>query len=143
MKDLMDNLFKAMGEEPPTGGEAGDEDLSKLIGEFQNFFKEAGNDPKITKAMDEVVDDLLNKDVLYEPLVALKNAYPEWLEANWERLPEHQVDMYNKQLDKVEEICRHFEDPKADKQKIFDYLGELQELGDPPADMMEKLGQKK
>ena len=92
--------------------------------------------------MDEVVDDLLNKDVLYEPLLALKKAYPEWLEANWEHLSKEEVDRYNKQLDKVEEICRHFDDPKADKQKIFEHLGELQELGDPPEEMMQKLGHK-
>ena len=50
--------------------------------------REAENDPKVTKLMDDVVDDLLNREVLFDPIKAMSKAYPVWLENNFQKLTE-------------------------------------------------------
>lgn len=87
---------------------------------------------------------MISKDSMYEPMKKLKDAYPEWLEANWQKLSDEELEKYNKQLDKVTEICVAFEEEDLDqdtdkKQKIFEKLNELQELGHPPEDLMSKI----
>ena len=54
-----------------TKTETENEDVENLLEEFKSFLKSAEGHPKITKVMDEVVDDLLNKDILYDPIKAL------------------------------------------------------------------------
>ena len=54
--------------------------------------REAENDPKVTKLMDDVVDDLLNREVLFDPIKAMSEAYPVWLDKNWETLTEVELD---------------------------------------------------
>jgi len=39
----------------------------------------------------------------------LKDEYPNWLENNWDKIGDNDLERYNKQLDKVTEICTAFE----------------------------------
>jgi peroxin-19 len=64
--------------------------------------------------MESVVKDIISKDSMYEPMKKLKDAYPEWLEKNWENLKEEDLERYNQQLDKVTEICAAFEISESD-----------------------------
>ncbi len=63
----------------------------------------------------------------------MKKEYPIWLEHNWEKLSQEDLERYNKQLEKITEICDTFSiTDSKDSTKIFEMLGELQELGTPP-----------
>ena len=81
--------------------------------------------------MSSVVKDIISKDSMYEPMRKLKEAYPDWLENNWQSLKDEDLERYNKQLDKVTEICTAFEvedeKPKADQSQdhIFKLLDHL------------------
>jgi hypothetical protein len=45
----------------------------------------------------------------------LKEAFPGWLEENWQNISDDELERYNNQLDKVTEICELFEkDEKKD-----------------------------
>lgn len=71
----------------------------------------------------------------------LRDLYPKWLEENWEGQSDEDLEKYNKQLDKVTEICQLFEnDNKSQNQEeIFALLSQLQEMGHPPEDLMKKV----
>ena len=74
--------------------------MDKLMGEFQSFLKESEGDDNMKSALDSVVNELLNKDTLYEPMKTLRDEYPKWLEENWQKIPQKDLEMYNNQLDK-------------------------------------------
>ena len=76
-------------------------------------------------ALESVVQEIINKDTLYEPMKTLKEEFPPWLEANWEKIPQEDVERYNKQLEKIEEICKYYEQNQdaADNSKAFELLG--------------------
>ena len=48
----------------------------------------------------------------------LKDAFPAWLEDNWQKLSDEDLERYNNQLDKVTEICDFFQkEEEAGKSK--------------------------
>ena len=59
--------------------------------------------------LDSVVKDILSKDSLYKPMKVLKDEYPDWLEKNWESLSQEDLERFNNQQDKINEICEIFE----------------------------------
>ena len=46
-----------------------------------------GAKARMKGALDSVVNELLNRDTLYEPMRTLRDEYPPWLEANWDKIP--------------------------------------------------------
>jgi peroxin-19 len=75
-------------------------------------------------ALDSVVKDIISKDSLYDPMKKLKDEYPNWLENNWDKVSDDDLERYNKQLDKVTEICSAFEKQEGGevKEDIFELL---------------------
>jgi peroxin-19 len=72
-----------------------------------------------------VVKEIISKDSLYQPMKNLKEEYPKWLEENWQTLSDETLEKYNKQLDKVTEICELFENAEGTdqpKDEVFELL---------------------
>lgn len=122
------------------GGQANDE----LFKQFSAFLQDTENDESMKGVLDSVVKDIISKDSLYEPMKTLRDAYPEWLEKNWESQTPEDLERYNLQLDKITEVCMLFEKEESKENKvssdvIFEHLGKLQELGHPPEELMKKV----
>lgn len=75
------------------GGEgAGGMDMDSLMNEFQTFLKESGDSGDVKSALDSVVSELLNKDTLYEPMKTLRDEFPLWLEENWQKVSQQELE---------------------------------------------------
>ena len=59
--------------------------------------------------LDSLVKDVVSKESLYAPMKALTEEFPPWLETNWEKLSQEDLERYNKQMDKAAEICELFD----------------------------------
>jgi peroxin-19 len=119
-----------------------DDQMEKIMKEFTSFLGESDQNPEFQTALNSVVKEVISKESMYEPMKKLKDAFPEWLEANWDKIGDEELERFNKQLDKVTEICVAFEtdtDDKINKDKIFEMLNALQELGHPPEELMTKI----
>ena len=98
----------------PGGGDLPDIDdnqMNDIMKQFTSFLGNAGegNDNDLSSALNSVVKDIVSKESLYGPMKRLKDAFPEYLENNWQKLEDGDLERYNKQLDKVTEICAAFE----------------------------------
>jgi len=86
--------------QPGEGGAAGSGDqnagMDDLFKQFGGFLQETEGNDQFKGALDSVVNDILSKDSLYKPMKALKDAYPDWLEKNWEGLSDEDLERYNK-----------------------------------------------
>lgn len=70
----------------------------------------------------------------------LKDTYPKWLEDNWEKCSQEDLEKYNKQMEIINEICEAYESTdQADQEKVFEMLGRLQEYGTPPEELMKDI----
>jgi peroxin-19 len=83
------------------------------MNQFTEFMKDSGDNEEMKQALESVVSEIVKKDTLYEPMKTLKEEYPKWLEANWQKVSDEELERYNKQLDKITEICKLYEDKNA------------------------------
>jgi peroxin-19 len=60
--------------------------MDKIMSEFSKFLKESEGNEDMKSALDTVVNELLTKDTLYEPMKTLRDEYPIWLENNWDKV---------------------------------------------------------
>ena len=144
-KGLMGSLGGSGQGGAPGQGMPSDDQMQEMLKQFTSMLSEGEGNNEFQGAMESIVKDIISKDSMYEPMRKLKDAYPEWLEANWQKLEDQDLERYNKQLDKVTEICAAFEievpsdQQDANKEKIFELLNQLQELGHPPTELMSKI----
>jgi hypothetical protein len=92
-KDPMDSMFAQLDELVDSG-------------DFDNVFG-------------ELMNDLVTKDLLYEPLKELQEKYPAWIEKNSSSLKPDQLEQYQNQLSVIGEIINEFDDnPDSTGDKI-------------------------
>jgi peroxin-19 len=106
-------------------GDAGQQELAmdKILGEFSSFIKDAEGNEEMKTALESVVEQIISKDSLYEPMKQLKEEFPGWLEKNWDKISQEDLEKYNKQVDKIEQICKMYETSEGSENKeIFEHL---------------------
>lgn len=89
--------------------------------------------------MDTMLQQLLSKDVLHEPMVEIRNRYPAWLSANASRLSSEDLDRYSRQYEIIQRLCRLYETNPEDFSSILAVMKEMQECGQPPGEIIQDL----
>lgn len=107
----------------------------QIVGQFESLSQ--GED--MQRMMDAMLQQLLSKEVLYEPMKEIAAKYPTWLEENKERIKPEEHARYSKQLAFVNAIVAAFEDPTSDFVKVVSLLQEMQACGMPPQEIMREL----
>jgi len=102
---LLEELMKQMQAD---GGEGGEEEFSKML---------LG-----------MMEQLTNKEILYEPMKELSQKFPDWLETNKSKTPADDLERYEEQEKLAKEIVAKFEEPTysdsnaADREYIVDRM---------------------
>jgi len=132
------NTLKMLAESAKTmqnsnsGGDIDSSAMEKLIEGFE------GN-TELQSVMEGMVQQLISKDVLYEPMKELREKYPAWLEVNGKKLPEEDYRRYIKQYECVQKICVAFESADASQENIINLMQEMSDCGQPPQDIIQEL----
>ncbi|KAG5957689.1 hypothetical protein E4U57_001761 [Claviceps arundinis] len=119
--NFMAELLKQMGS-GDLGGEGSEEDFSKML---------MG-----------MMEQLTNKEILYEPIKELDDKFPEWFEKNRASTSPEDLRRYEEQRGLVREIVTKFEeasysdDNPVDREYIVDRMQKMQAAGSPPSDLM-------
>ena len=87
--DILAQMLASMEGGGFGGGEGGDEDFSKVL---------MG-----------MMEQLTNKDILYEPMKELDDKYPKWMEENKDKVEKDDLKRYEEQQTLVREIVGRFE----------------------------------
>ncbi|KAG5993881.1 hypothetical protein E4U54_003262 [Claviceps lovelessii] len=120
--DFLSELMKQMGSGGDLGGEGSEEEFSKML---------MG-----------MMEQLTNKDILYEPMKELDDKFPEWFEKNETSTSADDLKRYEEQRSLVREIVTKFEetsysdDNAADREYIVDRMQKMQAAGSPPSDLV-------
>ncbi|KAF9942546.1 Peroxisome chaperone and import receptor [Mortierella antarctica] len=95
--------------------------------------------------LEGMMEQLMSKDILYEPMVDLQQKYPQWLKDNKDKISAEEYARYEKQYGYVKEIVEFFDRPdfddKSDTQakSVIDLMQGMQDCGQPPADILDEL----
>ncbi|CAL1543462.1 unnamed protein product [Lymnaea stagnalis] len=125
-QELWEQLAETLGAEASGGG--AEEGLGAMSGMFQNMVKQ-----------------LLSKELLYQPLKEVLQKYTEYLEEKKTVLEPEKLLVYRKQLEIIEKVVEHLdgdsddhslEEKNARFEVLLDLLQRMHELGNPPQEVV-------
>ncbi|XP_063296248.1 peroxisomal biogenesis factor 19 [Pelobates fuscus] len=102
---------------------------------------EGDGDGNILPLMQNIMQSLLSKEVLYPSLKEITEKYPDWLRTNREALAADDYRKYQDQHTLMEKICQQFEvedqgeGDTARFEAVMDLMQQLQEFGHPPKEL--------
>ncbi|KAG0329298.1 Peroxisome chaperone and import receptor [Podila horticola] len=95
--------------------------------------------------LEGMMEQLMSKDILYEPMLDLQQKYPQWLQDNKDKISESEYARYEKQYGYVKEIVAFFDKPEFDDKNdtqaksVIELMQNMQDCGQPPADILDEL----
>ncbi|RMD39745.1 hypothetical protein DV735_g5391, partial [Chaetothyriales sp. CBS 134920] len=142
IRRTMERMEDSSNKAASAAQEASEEDmlanLMKTLGEAGG-----GDDGDMSKMLLGMMEQLTNKEMLYEPMDELNQKFPAWLERNKEKLTKEDYGRYTRQRDIVKEIVSKFEekgysddDPQC-REFIWEKMQKMQEQGAPPEDLVQ------
>jgi len=118
-------------------GELPDMNLNEeTIGKIMEDFEKQ---PDMMKMVEQLMGTFVSKDVMYEPMKEMRTRYPKWFEENTSKLSSADLAKYQKQFECVKKMCDAYENDPQNTQKIITLMHEMQETGQPPADILKEL----
>ena len=64
--------------------------------EFTGFMKQNEENPQMKSEFENMMKQMLSKESLYTPMKGLRDAFPQYLEENAEKLSPEDLERYNK-----------------------------------------------
>eukprot|EP00879_Flechtneria_rotunda_P001187 GHRR01001334.1.p1 GENE.GHRR01001334.1~~GHRR01001334.1.p1 ORF type:complete len:365 (+),score=176.34 GHRR01001334.1:151-1245(+) len=103
----------------------------------------AGGD-QMNMIVDVVMQHLLSKEVLYQPMKEIMEKYPPWLNQqaagrHSSQVSAEDLDRYRQQYACITRVCEAFETEPDNTAKIMALLQEMQACGEPPADIVKEV----
>lgn len=122
------------------------EDLSRLLADLGMGESGKGDDqvPDIMPFMQNVMQNLLSKELLYPALKDIVDKYPDWLTKNQHSVEQPQFEKYSRQYELMKQVCQVFEseesssedDKQATFEKVFVLMQKMQDCGQPPKELV-------
>lgn len=89
--------------------------------------------------VESMMQGLLSKEILHEPMKEIEQKYPKWLEDHKSDLSRTEYDRYWDQYRLVKELNGVYENDPENYDKIVELMQKMQECGQPPDDIVEEL----
>ncbi|KAJ4443310.1 peroxisomal biogenesis factor 19 [Periplaneta americana] len=124
-----------------------DEDIANMFSNLGVSDSSEGGD--FLPFMQQMMQSLLSKDILYPALKDIVDKYPTWLEENRSKLEPSEFERFSKQQELMHQVCVELEkesesdSPEIKKQRfdvILDLMQKMQDCGQPPKDLVGDLG---
>lgn len=107
---------------------------------------EGDSEEDFNKMLMGMMEQLTNKEILYEPMKDLHEKFPGWLEKNKDKTKADDLQRYKEQQSIVGEIMARFDRPgysddnKEDREYIVERMQKMQAAGSPPPDLVGDMG---
>ncbi|KAH8549253.1 Pex19 protein family-domain-containing protein [Umbelopsis sp. PMI_123] len=122
-----------------------EESEDAFMQEMMKQMESLADNSEFQNMLEGMMNQLMSKELLYEPMKDLAAKYPEWLEKNKDTTPKDEFEKYQQQYDYVKKIVSKYEDSNFDEKdekqatEVVDLMQKMQELGQPPAEMMDEM----
>jgi peroxin-19 len=130
----LDEMFKNTKELEKEGEES---DFNPNM--IKEMMEQLEGSPEFQGVMEKMMDEILSKDVLHEPLQQMRELYPTWLAANRSKISEEDYRRYSKQYEYVQRICEVYERQPENTTQIMQLMQEMQAEGQPPTEIVQNL----
>ncbi|KAJ3190051.1 hypothetical protein HDU85_000342 [Gaertneriomyces sp. JEL0708] len=143
LRDSSDKVDEQVAEEAKlaslTGG-LGDDAMDQMMKELEGLMSNGDFD----NVFGGLMEQLMSKELLYEPMKDLAARYPEWLQANESKIAKDELDKYRQQYEYVLEIVKVYdqsgEEVTAEEGKhVAELMQKMQDCGNPPEEILKEL----
>ncbi|CAL5056725.1 unnamed protein product [Urochloa decumbens] len=114
-------------------------DDDAMMEEFVKQFEEFAGAQDMDSIVETMMQQLLSKEILHEPMKDIVEKYPKWLEDNKDKISKEEYDRYNNQLELMVKLIDVYENDPENMTKIFDIMQNMQECGQPPSDLVQDI----
>ncbi|KAL7958726.1 Pex19 protein family domain-containing protein [Trichoderma compactum] len=136
--------MQSSGDQATAAAAAGGEDdfLAEMLKQLTAGEFAGGSEEDFSKMLMGMMEQLTNKEILYEPMKELHDKFPAWLAKNKDSVPADDLKRYLEQKTIVEEIVAKFNEPTysdsnaKDREYIVDRMQRMQAAGSPPSDLV-------
>jgi peroxin-19 len=113
IRRTMERMQESGEQASAAAADAGSDDiLAQMLKEMEGGgFGGEGNDEDFSKILMGMMEQLTNKEILYEPMKELDEKFPKWMEANEAKVAKDDLTRYKEQQTLVREITARFERP--------------------------------
>ncbi|XP_033641177.1 peroxisomal biogenesis factor 19-like isoform X1 [Asterias rubens] len=117
----------------------------EIFKQLENMHLGDGAEGEMMPMMQQMMQNLLSKDILYPSLKEVVEKYPDWLEQNKTKVEQSDFDRFTKQYGLMTRLCLEYEsENQTDAQevrqermtRIMDLIQEMEGLGQPPKDIV-------
>ncbi|KAL7936927.1 Pex19 protein family domain-containing protein [Trichoderma chlorosporum] len=136
--------MQSSGDQATAAAAAGGDDdfLAEMLKQLTAGEFAGGSEEDFSKMLMGMMEQLTNKEILYEPMKELHDKFPAWLAKNKDSVPADDLKRYMEQKTIVEEIVAKFNEPTysdsnaKDREYIVDRMQRMQAAGSPPSDLV-------
>ncbi|KAE8906291.1 hypothetical protein PF005_g19963 [Phytophthora fragariae] len=110
-----------------------------MMAEMMKKFEEMGEKNDFQDMVDGMMQQLLSKDVMYDPMKQICERYPEWLAEKESLLSKEDYERYGKQYQYFQQIVAVYEAEPDNFTRLSELMQEMQETGQPPSEIVKDL----
>ena len=89
--------------------------------------------------VETMMQQLLSKEILHEPMKEIGERYPKWLEEHKASLSKEEYERYSQQYVLIKDLNIVYEREPDNFSKIVELMQKMQECGQPPNDIVQEL----
>ena len=143
LQDLFQGLMAAGGDDTSPGKMPNMDEIPDL----DNLFAGLGGGDSSGEAlgtdnfMEGMMEQLLSKELMYEPMKQVTEKFPSWLASKKDELSPEEWDQRHRQYDCFRRLVQSYEDDEEGQQtaKILEIMEEVQEYGQPPPEIINEI----
>ncbi|KAI9323217.1 Pex19 protein family-domain-containing protein [Dichotomocladium elegans] len=139
------NKLKESNKTMESVGAMGADSDDLMMNEMMRQLESMAESGEFEGLLEGMMQQLMSKELLYEPMKYMKDNYPNWLAENKDKLSAADYARYQKQHELCKQVVAKFDSPDFDEKndakskEIIDLMQKMQDLGQPPASMMEDM----
>ncbi|KAG5248850.1 peroxisomal protein [Salix suchowensis] len=116
-----------------------DSSQDAFMDDWVKQFEELAGSQDMESIVETMMQQLLSKEILYEPMKEIGERYPKWLEEHKGSLSKEDHGRYSHQYKLIKDLNDVYENEPNNYTKIFDLMQKMQECGQPPNDIVQEL----
>jgi len=142
MSSLMEGMAKVAtmenGDDVPSIENDGDEDalLKSMFEQFQGAESGDGAGFDTDAMIDGMMEQLLSKELMYEPMKQVAQKFPQWLQDHKDNLEPEEYSMREKQCGCFQKLVEMYETKPDNTRDLIELMQEVQEFGQPPQEII-------
>ncbi|MCJ1428127.1 Peroxisome chaperone and import receptor [Sticta canariensis] len=143
IRKTMERMEASQQPAQATAPEDSDDILAQMLKEMQSGGTDgAENEEDFSKMLMGMMEQLTNKDILFEPMQELHDKFPSWMQKNESSVKADDLKRYQAQQRLVGEIVGKFNEKgysdsnPVDREFIVERMQQMQAAGSPPADLV-------